>query len=371
MKKLSCLLGFICVAVGYSVSTAEIEALRLRVENSSVELTASEKNVISNFWSGTLEELMLAENSKDCVEIRKQLAAQKGSTHVSNYAAAYIEHAKSAIDTAFVHAQRLQGTQHRQIVKRNLMILTAELQSPALAPLALQRLDDEDVVMRYWAFKAVTNPAVLQQLTSQSAGGENALTAILAGLKEQISVVTQAEIQKMIIGFCGAIDNPAARDILLSIADRRIEVYRNWTVTDELLDTRLLTALGNIAMFRDGPDKQNFGRKFAELYAAVIQRYLKGQEVLSAEQTEPLLTVIAEVDQNVLGQTMGIKTGILTSLQRKTGLEREYETLFGDRMRPGQLAALLNFDYGKDDSGKSITAPPELGPVPEKIANQN
>ena len=371
MKKLSYFLGFVCIAVAYSASTTEIKTLRSRVQDLGVELTTSEKGVISKFWSTTLDQMMLLDASKECVETRRQLAEQKGSEPLSYYAAAYIAEAKSAIGVAFENAKRMEDPGHRQMIERNLMILTAELKSSDLAPLALQRLDGEDDVTRYWAYKAVTELAVIQQLTSDVTGDEKTTEAILTGLKNRTPVETQAEIQKMVIRFCMAFDDPLARDILVSIADSRIQAYRDWTVKDEMLEVSLLTALGNVAMLQQDPaNKKIFGRKFSELYALTIQRYLKGKAAFSKEEVGQLLTVIAEVDQNVLGKSLGIKTGILLALKSKRGLEREYETLFGDRTRSGQLTELFGFDYGKNGSGKPITAPPELGPVPEKVANQ-
>jgi hypothetical protein len=85
---------------------------------------------------------------------------------------------------------------------------------------------------------------------------------------------------------------------------------------------------------------------------------------------ERLVTVIAEVDQACLNKMFEIKTGIITAIGRKTGLEREYETLFGNRMMAGQLASKFNFDYGKDASGKAITSPPEIGAAPQAIAGK-
>jgi len=372
MKNLPYFLGFVCMAVAYSVTTTEIETLRLRVQDSSAELTAPEKGVISKFWSTALDQMLLTETSRECVEIRRQLAEQKGTEYLSHYAAAYVAEAKNAIETAFADVQRMEDSQQRQMIERNLMILTAELKSPGVSSLALQRLDAEDAVTRYWAFKAISSPAVIEQLTSDITGDEKTTEAILSGFKKRISVETQTEIQKRVIRFCMAFDDPFARDILVLIADRRIKAYHDWAVHDETLDMSLLTALGNVAMLQQDPAvKKEFGRKFAELYALTIQRYLKGKAALSKDQTARLLTVIAEVDQTVLAKTTGIKTGILTSLKRKTGMEREYEVLFGDRMRSGLLAEKFKFDYGKDASGKPITAPPELGPIPEKITSQD
>ena len=364
MKKLSCFLGLICIATTSLATTAEIESLRSKVQNSNVELTASDKAVISSFWSDSLDQMLFTESSQEHVQIRKELARQKGTEHLSYYAVAYVDEAAGAIEIAFKDAQRMEDIQRRKTTERNLMILVAELESPALSSLALQHFGSEDDVIRYWAFKAVTSSAVIQQLTSDVTADEKTAQAVLAAIKQQLPREMQAEILKTAIRFCMVLDEPMAREVLVMVADRRVKAYQDWTVQDEALDATLLTALGNIAMLES--NGKVFGQKFAELYAAVIQRYLKGGNALNKDQIEQLLTVIAETDQNVLSKTMGLKTGIFQALKRKSGLEREYETLFGDRLRPGLLAEKFKFDYGKDASGKSITAPPELGPMPEK-----
>ena len=290
-------------------------------------MTASQKGVISKFWIAALDEMMLSDFSLECVETRKQLAEQKGNEYLSHYATAYVAEAKTAIEAAFGDAARMEDPQQRQMIERNLLILAAELKSPDLAFLALPRLDAEDDVVRYWAFKAVTHPVVIEQLKSDVVGDEKTAQAILTALNKRVSLELQSPIQKMVIRFCMVFDDPLARDTLLLIADSRIKAYKDWTVSDVVLDADLLTALGNVAVLRLDPDKKVFGQKFAELYALTIQRYLKGADVLSKGDIEQLLTVIAEVDQSVLGKTMGINTGIFQALKTKRGLEREYETL--------------------------------------------
>lgn len=356
---------FIWAAVACSVSAADIETLRQRTQDSSAELSASEKGVISKFWSATLNQMLLSESSLECVEIRRQLTAQKGSNPLSHYAVAYVAQAKSVIAVALGDAQRIENSQQRQMIKQNLMILTAELESPGLASLALQYVGDKDEVVRYWAVKAVAGSGVVAQLTSDITGDDRTTKAILSAFDKRVPVETQPQIQKMIVRFCGAFDDPSARRILLAIADRRIKAYRDWSVGDETLDADLLGALGDVAVLGGDSEKKVFAQKFAVLYALTMQRYLKGKNALPKSEIVQLQGVIAEIDQTVLGKKMGIQTGILVSLRRKSGLEREYELLFGDRMRPGQLSSTYNFDYGKDGSGKAITAPPELGPMPK------
>lgn len=367
MKNLLCLLCFVCLVVAGSFAETEIESLRVRVQDSSAELTGSEMGIISQFWRSTLDQMMLSETSKECVEFRRLLAEQKGSSSFSPYAIFYVAEAKTAIEAALSDTQRMEDPAHRQMILRNLIILAAELQSPKLASIVLPRLSDEDGVIRYWAYKAVTDSSLIQQLTSDITGDPEATATILTALKKNASVEKQTQIQKMVIRFCMAMDNPLARDTLVLVADGRIKAYRDWTVRDEILDVTLLTALGNVAVLQKGEVQKVFGQKFAELYAAAFQRYLKGKDFLSKTQIDQLLTVIAEVDKTVVIKTFGIKTGTLSALKSKRGLDREYETLFGDRMRAGQLATQFKFDYGKDASGKSITAPQELGPAPESI----
>jgi len=358
---------FLCVLPVYAVNTNEIEALRQRVLQSGTELSAADTAVISRFWSAALDQMLLSANTQDMVDVRWQLEAQKGNEYLSYYATAYIAEAAKDIQAAFQNSQRIENPQQRTNAERNLMILTANLASPKLAPIAIGRIGDPDEVIRYWAVKAITQPAVIEQLTKQEVTRDpQTAEAILNALKERILNEPLTEIQKMMIDFAAAFNHPAARQILLSLAEQRLKAYRQWTVQDELAEAKLLTALGTIAMLHQDADvKKTFGKAFAELYAAVFQRYMKGADRLSAEQTEQLAAVIAEIDQTVVNKTMGIQTTVVRTLQRRGPLDSDYEMLFGNRQLAGELGLRFKFDYGKDASGKPITFPAELDPMPE------
>lgn len=363
-----------CISIAYSADTSEIEALRFRSVSAGTTLSESEMSVIKKFWTTSLDQMLLSESSQQMVEIRRQLEKQKGNEHLSYYATAYITQARESVQAAFENSQRFENLQHRVLVQRNLMILTGNLHSPQLAPLALTHLNSEDDVIRYWAVKAVTQPSVIQQLTTDVTRDEDMTEMILTALKDTIVPELQPEITEMVVNFCMAFNHPTAREILMSIKDQRIKAYQNWNVNDALPDARLLMALGSIAMDQsDAEIKRNFGRAFAELFALVMQRYLVGMETLPEGELEQMLTVIAKVDQEILDPVMGIRTGILQALRTKniTAVKREYEVLLGDRMRLGQLADTFKFDYGKDSTGKPITAPPELAPMSEKSTDQD
>lgn len=357
------LVGIIFISSAYSIDTSNIEALRNEVKTAKRDLTASENDQISRFITRALDQMMISQTSDEVVEIRRQIEEQKGDDFLSYYTTAYISVAYTDIQAAFANARRLEDARQKIMIDRNLMILVAELKSPKLADLALSRLDDSDDLIRYWAVKSLVQSAMIQQLSGDTSD-EQIRAAVLKGLKDCIIDEKQSHIQSLTFNFCQAFsDDPLARETLMSIASRRIDTYKKWTAKNLTSDVSLLSALGNVAMVQTDPEiKASFGRAFAELYALAFQWYFKGGETLSEQQMEDLLTVLAEVDKRVLDRTMKLQTGILRSLQQKRGLDREYEVLFGDRLRSGQLANLFKFDYGKDESGKPITAPEELPP---------
>lgn len=372
MKRILCVLTtvFISLPAFAAIDTREIESVRQQLVGGSSAVSASDEAVIAKFWRTGLDRMFLASDPAEVVEVRRQLTGQKGGENLSFYATAYIAEAAKDLAVAFETVERLENPAKKTLVNRNLMILTAEIASGKLAAIALPRAGDADEVIRYWAVKAVTQPAVVEELTKGVTPDPETTAAILRVLLERSGAETLAEIQKMMIVFAGSVDHPLSQQLLTGFADRRIEAYKNWTVSNEYLDIPLLNALGCTAASKTGDAKSLFGQKFAELYSLVMQRYMKGQTSLPSATVEQLVAVIAEVDQTCLAKSLEIQTGILRAIQRKTGLEREYDTLFGNSMMAGELALKLRFDYGKDASGKALTAPPELSAPPETIAGK-
>ena len=369
MKYLPLLLICLTAPSLLAISVSDVEEVRLRTESSRSELLAADRSLIEEFWENSLNRMLLSEDVLEIVEIRKELEDQKGNEPLSFFASAYVSVARRDIQTAFENVGRMEDAEKQQLLDQNLMILTAELKSPALASIAFDRIADTDPVVRYWAVKAVTNSGIIQSLSSEVTADEDVKTEILNALKQHLESERQFEIYMMIIKFSAAMNHPIAHEILLTIADKRIAAYMNWSVEHEMMDAKLLTAMGNVAMMTpDAGVKSTFARKFAELYSLIFQRYFLGQDVLSDAQIEQVIAVILEVDKMVLPKMLNIPTtGIFKAIQRSVGLEREYENIFGDRLRLGELETLYKFDYGKDDSGKAITEPPKLPdpPAPE------
>ncbi len=353
----------------YAIDVTDIEEVRLRTENSLSELQSSDRSLISEFWDNALNIMLISEDVHEIVQIRRQLEEQKGSKPLFFYASTYISAAREHLQQAFENVQRIEDAEKRQLLEQNLMILTAQLKSPELTEFALKRLDAKDSIIRYWAVKAVTNSGVIQILSSEGVTNDEAKEAILNGLKTRLVSERQPDILIMIIKYAAAMDHPTSHQILLAIADERIKSYVNWSVDNEVVDTKLLIAMGNMALIQEDTEvKKSFARKFAQLYSLIFQRYLSGREVLSDNQIDQVVTVILEVNQMILAKMLNVpKTSVPKAIQMNRGLEREYETIFGDRLRLGDLSTLYQFDYGKDASGKAVTEPPKLPAPPANL----
>lgn len=366
MKQFSISLVLFLTVPLFAVTVSDIEAIRLDTENARTELSAADRGQIEEFWDTTLNMMLLSNTGQEVIEVRRRLEEMVGTEPLSFYNSVYVAAAKRALPVAFENVSRMEDASRQQLMKQNLMVLTAQLKNPALADIALDKINDKDPVVRYWAVKAVTNAGVIQLLSSEITRDDAVLTQILNALKERIDFEQQVEIQTMIIHFASAMDHPAAREILLAFADRRIEAYQRWDMDRGDMDARLLIAMGNIVLMSpDAAVKSSFARKFSELYALAFQAYMKGEAVLTTPQLEQVLSVILEVDRTVLAKLLSVpQTGVFRAIQRKVGLDREYETIFGDRSRKGDLATRYNFDYGKDAAGKAITEPPAIGAPP-------
>ena len=361
----ACLLG----ATVQAIPTDEIAAVRQNLSGGGVTLTDSDRAVIDRFWRIALDAMLLSEDPARLVSIRRQVQEEKGTEPLSFYATGYIQAGRTHLQTAFETVAGWGTSNKKILLERNLVILTAQLQSPLLAELGLERLSHADEVVRYWAIKSVASTALAQQLTDTATGDDVLTGTILKSLAERVGPEPSLEILRNIVVFAAMINREEARGILLSAAQRRISAYMSWNVDNEQFDAVLLKAMGQIVLAeRESEGRSAMARRFAELFSLVFQRYLADPSPLTEEQKRALLNVIAEVDSQILTRVMGVQqTGIIRAINRPTGgLDREYEMFFGNEMRAGELGTRLKFDYGKTTDGKAISAPPKLPAPPQK-----
>jgi hypothetical protein len=333
--------------------------------------------IINAFWADALAELLILDNFSEIVATRSQIFACRGNPEPSQYSAGFITSAQKHLTAAFDDVQNWETDKRKTWIERNLIILTAQLQSPELLELGMRMIGHENGTVRYWAVKTLTNLSVIRQLNTDASLDTEPADKIIRQLETTTEKETHPEILSLIAAFAGQVNGPQAKQLLTKIVDLRTIAYENRTVKYELMDAKLLRSLGReILSLVSQPNKAANSRRFAQLYSYAMQRFILGENILSDASKQQLASVLVEVEQSVLDKLLGrpqstIKKAVEKILTRKTveqtdysALEAEHDSLLGTAARKGDLPAALNFDYGKNPDGSALTAPKKLGPPP-------
>ncbi len=368
---------FALSTVAEAVSTKRIDTVRQKALLNKEVLENADFEVIDSFWADAFAELLILDDFSEIVNIRSQIFARRGPAEPSQYSVGFITSGQKHLTAAFDEVQSWETDQRKTWVERNLIILTAQLESGELLELGMRMIGHENGTVRYWAVKALTNPGIVRQLNSDASLDTEPAARIGRQLEITAEKETHPEILSLIAAFAGQVNRTGAKQLLTKIVDLRTSAYENWTVKYELMDAKLLRSLGNeILSPVSQSSKAADSRRFAQLYSYAMQRFILGANVLSDVSKQQLASVLVEVEQSVLDRLLGrsqysIKTVVEKILTRKTGeqknysaLETEHDSLLGTAARQGELPAALNFDYGKDSNDSGLTAPKKLGPPP-------
>lgn len=334
-------------------------------------LDARDFEIIDRFLDEAVQELVRERNFTEIAKRRAVIISRKSEQ--GQYAEQFSKSAYKYIQGGFKQAETLNPETRRTNAIINLLILIYGLEDPRLVELASNSLDNANAVIRYWAVKCLTSPAIVQQLNS-GAGSDPAQAAAIVGRLRPLIETSSAEILILIGEFAAGVNIPQAEALLLQVADERIKRYAAWTVKHELSDIVLLKLLeARITVADPGSSasvsKSAVARRFAQLYSYVIQRYLKGPVVLNETQKNHLKSVMVEVQEKCVSRLLGSpQATIRRALERESmaAISDEHNTLLGSDNTPGQLPAKLGFDYGTDSAGAKRTAPVPLPDAPRK-----
>jgi hypothetical protein len=357
---------FVCSISAWSMESTPIEQVYSQNNQSTTQLGDAAIRVIDDFWRMSLDTIMLSEDTEKIVDLRLGLKKYRGDNHLSFYASAYLktgaEHLKVAMDTVGKWEDNIKKAR----VERNLMVLIAELGSVNLADLALPKLSSKDSMVRYWAVRSLTSADIISQLKSDVTGDEKLASRITSDLDGYMKATSDTVTLPFVANFAAGINTPASRKLLTALVDQRIDAYIKWAVTGELVDAEILKSLGGLAMqVSDPAGKQELLSRFGQFYAYVLGRYMQGEK-LPPISRDQLVTVIAEVEDKVISkQVPGWSLKFRTDLAKNISLKDDYALLFGSNDQAGELSAKLNFNYGKDDSGKMLVSPKLLPPPPQ------
>lgn len=345
-----------------AAETWEIDKVR-----SKEVLDDGDSKIIDNFVSQCVRELVQASDLSSTAKTYTLILSRSVSNQAGasvQYSDMFTEVAYKHISSAFDQASRLSPERRKSDIIINLLILVDGLHQPRLADLALARLKDSDMAIRYWAVHSVTNADFAKKLRS-----DNLKAAIK--IIEQLDLIIEdssPEILGMMAEFAGSVEIQQGEDLLFKIADSRINKYADWTVKYELADGAILNSLYNKISQKNNPEA---AKRFAQLYSYMIQRYVKGKGILSSVQKEQLASVLVGIEKSCISAILGVPQATIKRAiegDDAAAVLLEHSRLLGDRTRPGQLAEKLNFDYGKSDDGNRIIEPLTL-PVPPETAN--
>jgi len=328
--------------------------------------------IIDNFVDEAVQELLETRDFSDIAQIRTIILSRQSSQ--AQYAEQFHESAHKYISPALRKASGITPEERRVMLTTNLLILIDDLNNLRLADLASGNLKDKNTIVRYWAVHCLTNPNITKKL---NAGGTSNLK-IARNIVSELSKLVESsrpETIALIAKFAGEVNIQEADALLEQIADMRIERYADWTVEYELLDGDILKSLSSKIAVEEEEEPTSapnrnisaLARRFGQLYSCVIQRYLKGRELLSKTQRNHLVSVMLETEDKCIGKLMGItQTGIKRAIEADdtNALLQEHNRLLGDERTRGQLPLKLKYDYGNAGSNRKRTAPLALTEPP-------
>lgn len=350
------------------VDTGQIDKVR-----SKEVLDNQDLQIIDKFVAEGVQELMDTRDFTSIAKVRAVISSRNSSNRDSasaQYAEQFSESARKYISEAFEAANELTPEEHKFRMTINLLILVDSLEDLRLADLAKGMINDENKAIRYWAVHSLTNPGFIEQLNATEET-KSLASSIIEQLKELVER-SKPEILALMTEFAAEVDIPQTEDLLLQIADIRIKRYANWTVEYELLDSTILRLLDN-KIPSGGMSNSAIARRFGQLYSYVIQRYVKGQDLLSATEKQRLASVVVETEVLCINKRLGTAQSAIKKAVEEEDymtLLKEHNRLLGEEMRAGLLPLKLNFDYGKKPDGSRRTAPLAL-PEPPKTGTSS
>ena len=343
-----------------------------------------DKKIIDDFLSQGVQELVKTKDFTSIAKLRTVILSRRSSQ--SQFAQQFSESAYKHIQAGFEQAQTLKLEERKTNVTISLLILIDGMEDLRLSDLAMAKLKDRNMVIRYWAVHCLTNPAITQQLNSAATSNPQLATTIAEQLKEVVGT-SKPEIIVHIARFAANVNIPEGEELLLQVADERIKRYADWTVKHEFYDIIILKLLETkIPLPSQDPaapapttslSKPAIAQRFAQLYSYVIQRHIKGKDILNETQKQHLASVLIEIEDKCISRLMGGTQATTRTIRRAIerdnieALSDEHDKLLGDETTAGQLPSKLGFDYSTTPNGPKRTAPIPLPEKPQKPAANN
>ena len=361
MKSLSLVVAIISGFFVFLASAEAVDSLAIEAVRGKSVLDDADFKTIDDFVAKAVGEMLATEDFSSISNARAIIVANSASTqpNQTQFAEQFSKSAQKYISAALQQAEGMTPADRSFRLVTNLLMLTDALADVRLAEVALKYVDSKNEAIRYCAVHCVANSGIIEKLNSPKAIDT---ARQVARRLDEIVATSGPETLGLIASFAGSIKISEGEPLLLKVADRRIASYADWSVERELLDSDILRILGD-KMASSGASKGSIGRRFGQLFSYVLQRYIKGADVLTDVQKEQLVSVLVETEKSCLSKITGKpRFGIKKAIESGdiNALQQEHNNLLGDGTKAGDL----NIDYGKDAGGAIITHPLALAAPP-------
>jgi len=363
MKSLSLVVAIISGLFIFLASAEAVDSLAMEAVRGKSVLDDADFKAIDDFVAKAVGEMLAAQDFSSISNARAIIVANSVSTqqNQTQFAEQFSKSAQKHISSALQQAEGMTPADRDRSFKivTNLLMLTDALTDVRLAEVALKYVDSKNEAIRYCAVHCLANPGITEKLNSPKViDTARQVTRRL----DEIVATSSPDTLGLIASFAGSIKISEGETLILKVADRRIASYADWSVERELLDGDILRILGE-KMASAGASKESIGRRFGQLFSYVLQRYIKGADVLYDVQKEQLVSVLVETEKTSLSKISGkLRFGIKKAIESgdTSALQKEHNDILGDETKAGEL----NINYGKDAGGVSITHPLALAAPP-------
>jgi hypothetical protein len=352
-------------AADTNINTAKIDVVR-----SKEMLADTDTAIIEGFLSGAFAEFLAKTDFSDIASLRNVIVSRSTSTIASGqiqYGPRFFTVAQKEISNAFKQVNELSESYRKTILTTNLLILVNDLANLETVKIALDYLQNSNVIIRYWAVNSLINANILRQLNDTPEENRRLAQEITQRLSAAAQKEQSSDVLILLAQFAAGIKQPAANDILSTISQKRIDLYVGWKANDEMTEAWILKAL--VDRIQTDPDSsRTMAKNFAILYSVVIQKYALGEQTLSDTSRSNLVSVITQSEKYLTRFVPDWQQETLKRAVEKGGgsaLLSAAELLFGSSSSAGKLPTAAGFDYGKNPDGSAKAAPPTLQKPPQ------
>lgn len=359
---------------GAALDTAPISGVFQKTGNGKTAPTGADVEVVTQFITTATEQILWAEKPADAIDARVQLLAFRGQ---DQYAQAYGNVLRGRLEAVIKEAAAFPDAAKKAAVLRNFSILIAQMDILDLAKLSVGLLGEPDTVIRYYAVKALTSENVNTQLSAAAAADASGRKLILDALIKMASKEDQPVILGLLARYAVRFKGAEGRELILAVTGNRMKAYTAWKVTQESSDLELLTALVEKLAASVAPeDKAVLAGRFAQYFSYVIQRYAKGQDILSVPARQAMISTIVGTEESLLSgpALLNRKAADLRSAIQKNNMEalmKAHDALLGSASGAGELVGKIKYTYeGNATAPKVLTPPPANLPTVTELASK-